>query len=67
MTWLYNAFRVLSRVSLAFAGPVLTAGKAEPFGLKFESEQATLLAVGLLVLSFLSFNAESWAKRRAGL
>lgn len=64
MQWLYAATRVVSRGAIAFSGSVLTAGKAEPFGLKFESEQATLLAVALLLLSLSSFRLENWLKRQ---
>jgi len=67
MVWLYNLLRALSRGPAAGAVGVLLNGKAEPFGLKFESGIAGLLSFGLFVAAFLIFSAETWAKKRAGL
>ncbi len=67
MTWIYNLFRAFSRGLAAGAVGLLLNGKAEPFGLKFEAETAVLLALALFVAAFLFFQAESWAKQRAGL
>ena len=66
MLFLYDALRVLSRAFAAGVISTLFTGKAEPFGVKFEEGQATLLAAGLAILSFLAFIAESWAKKKAG-
>jgi hypothetical protein len=67
VTLLYNAFRAVARGGVAGAAGVFLNGKAEPLGLRFDGEQATLLSIGLMVLAWLTFCAESWAKKRAGL
>jgi hypothetical protein len=65
--WLYNVCRAVARGGVAGAAGVLLNGKAEPLGMKFDGEQAALLAAGLLCAAWLVFCAESELKRRAGL
>jgi hypothetical protein len=67
MTWLYNACRALARALAAGAVGVVLNGKAEPLGVHFDGPGAVVLGGGLLVAAYLAFEAESWAKRRAGL
>lgn len=65
--YLYNVCRTFARGFAAGAVSVLFNGKAEPFGVKFESESAVALSVGLALLAWLFFVAESAAKKRAGV
>ena len=67
MSWLYNFFRALSRGLAAGAVGLLLNGKAEPFGVRFEANTAVLLALALFLAAFVTFELESWAKKRAGL
>jgi hypothetical protein len=67
MTWFYNFLRTFSRGLAAGAVAVLLNGKAAPFGVTFEAGTALLLALGLFGAAWLTFQAESWAKVRAGL
>jgi hypothetical protein len=67
MLWLHNVLRQSARGLAAGSVGLLLNGKAEPFGMKFDGVEATVLATVLFIAGVLVGRMQDWLEKRANL